>query len=73
MADSSPLTELTITGMNCAHCSAAVTRALQAVPGVQRATVDLAAGTARVEGSVDSALLVAAVAEEGYAAAPVGS
>ena len=66
-------THLKIEGMNCSHCSAAVTRALQGVAGVQRATVDLAAGTAVVEGAVDTTRLVAAVAEEGYRAVPTGS
>ena len=72
MADSNT-TQLRIEGMNCSHCSAAVTRALQGVAGVQRASVDLASGTAVVEGVVDMALLVAAVADEGYRAAPANS
>jgi len=65
--------ELKIEGMTCSHCSAAVTKALQGVAGVQRASVDLAHGTAVVEGSADLESLVAAVVEEGYRAAPLGS
>lgn len=63
--------ELTIEGMNCGHCQAAVARALRGVTGVERAEVDLATGTAVVEGNVDTGQLVAAVAEEGYRAAPL--
>ena len=73
MADQPATQALTIEGMNCAHCSAAVTRALESVAGVRRATVDLAAGTALVEGNADAARLIAAVAEEGYRAAPTAS
>ncbi len=62
--------ELAITGMTCGHCVAAVTRALQAVPGVASVEVDLAEGRARVGGAVAPARLVAAVAAEGYQAAP---
>jgi copper chaperone len=63
-------TELKIDGMTCGHCVAAVTKALQAVPGVERAEVSLAEGRATVthEGSLDTKALIAAVEEEGYSA-----
>lgn len=64
------MTELKIEGMSCSHCSAAVERALKEVPGVNAAEVNLEAGTARVHGSASLADLMAAVAEEGYTAAP---
>jgi copper chaperone len=35
-------------GMSCNGCVASVTRVLQAVPGVERATVDLERGSAEV-------------------------
>lgn len=66
-------TELKIEGMSCSHCSAAVARALESVQGVVSAQVDLAAGRATVEGEVDVDELVAAVVEEGYRVAPLGS
>jgi len=65
--------ELKIEGMSCGHCSAAVTRALESVAGVVQARVDLAAGKATVEGDADVERLIAAVVEEGYRAAPLGS
>lgn len=65
--------ELKIDGMSCTHCSAAVTRALESVPGVEQVQVDLAAGRATVAGAAALDELVAAVAEEGYRAAPLGS
>ncbi|GGR58080.1 hypothetical protein GCM10008959_19780 [Deinococcus seoulensis] len=61
-------TELTITGMTCGHCQKAVQEALQQVPGVQSASVDLASGHASVTGPADVQALIAAVVEEGYEA-----
>ncbi|MGA8008442.1 MAG: cation transporter [Thiomonas sp.] len=58
--------QLDITGMTCGHCVAAVTKALKAVPGTQEAQVDLASGTATVQGSAAPATLVKAVTDEGY-------
>lgn len=55
--------KLTITGMSCNHCKAAVEGAIQQAGG--NATVDLAAGTAEVQGlSADQA--VAAIRAAGY-------
>lgn len=63
------MTELTIQGMTCGHCKKAVEEALASVDGVTSVEVDLDAGRAKVEGgSLDA--MVAAVAEEGYTAAP---
>ncbi|NNM74580.1 heavy metal translocating P-type ATPase [Enterovirga aerilata] len=65
---------LEVTGMTCAGCVGRVERALQAVPGVTSASVNLATGRAEVEivaGAVDAAALAAAVAAAGYKAAPV--
>ncbi len=64
------MTELKIQGMSCSHCSAAVERALKGVAGVTDAKVDLQGARATVQGSASVADLVAAVAEEGYTAAP---
>lgn len=64
------MVDLTITGMTCSHCQKAVKDALESVSGVEHATVDLNAGTARVEGTADLSALVAAIEQEGYEAAP---
>lgn len=36
--------EITVKGMSCGHCAAAVTKALEALPGVSGVQVDLASG-----------------------------
>ncbi len=33
-----------VTGLSCGHCAAAVTKALQSLPGVSEVQVDLAGG-----------------------------
>jgi copper chaperone len=37
--------EIKVKGMSCAHCAAAVTKALESLPGVSGVKVDLATGT----------------------------
>ena len=62
-------TTLTIDGMTCASCVGRVERALQAVPGIQSATVNLASQTAlvtHVAGPDVLAAATAAVARAGY-------
>ncbi len=61
-----PTLELAIDGMTCASCVARVERALQAVPGVSAAAVNLATERATVRGAADAALLLAAVDRAGY-------
>jgi len=68
--DTANTIDLRVKGMSCNHCVAAVKGALERVPGVERARVDLANGTATVVGAADVDALVAAVASEGYEAAP---
>jgi Cu+-exporting ATPase len=63
--------QLAIEGMTCASCVARVEKALAAVPGVLRASVNLASESARVElvrGVAGARLLAAAVQDAGYAA-----
>ena len=36
--------EITVKGMSCGHCAGAVTKALEALPGVSQVQVDLATG-----------------------------
>lgn len=59
-------TTLKISGMTCGHCVSAVNKALQQVPGVERAEVSLDPQQAVVTGNADPQALVAAVKEEGY-------
>jgi Cu+-exporting ATPase len=66
--------ELDLEGLSCATCVARVERALLMVPGVLEASVNLAAGRAHLrflEGSTDTARLIAAVRDAGYAARAV--
>ena len=65
--------ELDIQGMTCASCALRVEKALAKVPGVARATVNLATEKATVDAdtSVDVDALVAAVRKAGYDAQPV--
>src|SRR5512137_1129265 len=63
--------QLAIEGMTCASCVARVEKAITAVPGVLRASVNLASESARVEvvrGVASARLLVAAVQDAGYSA-----
>ncbi|MDE6201449.1 MAG: cadmium-translocating P-type ATPase [Clostridiales bacterium] len=59
-------TVLKVEGMSCGHCSARVQKALLGVAGVTNAEVDLASGTATVDGDFDVAAAVAAVENAGY-------
>jgi Cu+-exporting ATPase len=61
---------LTIKGMTCASCQIHVQRALEAVPGVTSASVNLMAHTAQVVAplSLDTATLITAVHNSGYEA-----
>jgi Cu+-exporting ATPase len=65
---------LHVTGMTCAACQGHVQRALQAVPGVRSASVNLMAHTAQVssDAAIDPAKLVLAVRGAGYEAALPG-
>lgn len=57
-----------ITGMTCAACSARVEKAVSAVPGVSRYTVNLLTNSLQVEGSAAVDAVVAAVEKAGYGA-----
>ena len=60
--------EIAIEGMTCASCVGRVERALQAVPGVASATVNLATERATVTGPADAGALLRAITETGYEA-----
>ncbi len=81
--DPAEVITLPVAGMTCAGCVASVKRAIEAVPGVRSAEVDLAAGRARVaidptQHNPGRAALVEAVIGAGYrvpdseVSAPVG-
>jgi copper chaperone len=62
--------QLNVSGMTCAHCVKAVTRAVRAVPGAGAVQVDLAAGRVTVQGTPDAEAVRAAIAGEGYTVTP---
>jgi copper chaperone len=41
--------EITVKGMSCGHCAAAVTKALEGLPGVSQVQVDLSSGRVTFE------------------------
>jgi Cu+-exporting ATPase len=60
---------ISIGGMHCPACSARVTKALQALPGVQAADVSLEAKEAKVtyiSGKITPKLLQQVITAEGY-------
>ncbi|TBH20511.1 CopZ family metallochaperone [Thermus thermamylovorans] len=66
------MVKLRVEGMTCNHCVMAVKKALQRVPGVEKAEVSLERAEALVEGQADLEALLRAVEEEGYRAALAG-
>jgi copper chaperone len=61
---------LSVEGMSCAHCKAAVEGELKALPGIEKANADIAMGTVEVrydEGEVSTEDLKGAIEEAGYA------
>jgi Cu+-exporting ATPase len=77
-ANSDPgVTALAVSGMNCSNCARHVTEALQAVPGVASASVQLDTGRATVRwqpGAAPAAEpVVEAVQRAGFAAQVIGS
>ena len=60
--------QLLLSGMSCASCVSRVQKALQSVPGVTQARVNLAERTALVMGSASATELVQAVENAGYGA-----
>ncbi|RDE22836.1 heavy metal translocating P-type ATPase [Motiliproteus coralliicola] len=65
---SEPSIQLALSGLTCAACVSSVQKALDAVPGVDRAEINFANRTAQVMGSVTDAALIDAVIEAGYGA-----
>ena len=67
-ADTDDSHHLLLSGMSCASCVSRVQHALQGVPGVTQARVNLAERSALVMGSASAAELVSAVEKAGYGA-----
>ncbi len=55
-----------VTGMTCGGCAKHVEKALRQVDGVAKVAVDLAKGTATVEGSATLEAMAGSVAKAGY-------
>ena len=64
---------LSISGMSCGGCVASVEKSLEAVSGVEEATVNLGERSALVSGTVSAQALVAAVKQAGFDAAELKS
>lgn len=57
---------LSVPGISCGHCVAAITGEVQAVAGVERVEVSIDTKTVTVTGAVDVAAIEAAIVEAGY-------
>jgi copper chaperone len=66
------MVHLEVSGMTCGGCARSVTRAVEAVPGVDRVAVDLAAATVTVAGGMPEAIR-AAIERAGFAVGRAGS
>ncbi len=64
--------EIKVKGMSCEHCAAAVTRALESLPGISEVQVNLADGrvTYQSAGPVDPGELARVIKAAGYEVAP---
>jgi copper chaperone len=60
--------EVSVKGMSCGHCAAAVTRALESLPGITQVQVDLDRGrvTYQSQGQASREEVVQAVKAAGY-------
>ncbi|MCB2385773.1 MULTISPECIES: heavy metal translocating P-type ATPase [Oceanospirillaceae] len=63
-----PRQELLVEGASCASCVKKIETALQHVPGVTKAEMNLAQRTVSIEGSADAGALIQAVEQAGYGA-----
>lgn len=62
-----------VSGMSCAACSARVEKAVSAVEGVSKCSVNLLTNSMTVEGSAPSQIIIQAVQKAGYGANLAGS
>jgi copper chaperone CopZ len=59
-------TEVEIDGMSCEHCVKAVTQALQSLPGVKSARVEIGKAVITSDAPVSRDAIANAIADEGY-------
>ena len=64
---------LKVQGMSCGHCVSTITAAVTPLPGVSAVDVALAAGQVTVDGTPDSAAVIAAIEDAGYDVSPAVS
>ncbi len=64
----SELQELVVEGASCAGCVKKIETALQRVPGVRRAEMNLALRSVSITGTADTETLIAAIEKAGYGA-----
>ncbi len=57
---------LKVSGMTCAHCVSAITKAVASVPGVKEVSVDLERGEVAIKGAPTEEAVRDAITEEGY-------
>ena len=71
MSDSPHRVTVTVTGMTCCHCAAAVERAIRALPGVTEVDVQLPDGAVTIRSSfpVEASAIGSVVASVGYGVA----
>ena len=58
--------QLTVTGMTCGHCEAAVTRAIKQIDDGAEVKIDRAANLVEVQSTQPREAIAAAIQEEGY-------
>lgn len=59
-----------IENMKCAGCVSAVKSALEGIPGIESAEVDLETALATLEGEADDAMILKTLEEAGYPGSP---
>jgi len=57
---------LKVSGMTCGHCAQTVTKAVEAIPAVDRALVDLKTGEVTIEGGAEESVIRQAIEDAGY-------
>ncbi|MBQ7597361.1 MAG: copper-translocating P-type ATPase [Clostridia bacterium] len=65
--------QFSVSGMNCAACSARVEKAVSAVEGVEQCSVNLLTNSMGVEGSASDEAIISAVVAAGYGAKVKGA
>ncbi len=69
-SDNADQQTLVVEGASCSSCVMRIEKSLQAVPGVESASMNFADRTVAVTGSVNTSALVKAVQDAGYSATP---